>query len=418
MAHIDAGKTTTTERILFYTGITHRIGEVHEGTATMDWMEQEQERGITITSAATTCFWRDIRINIIDTPGHVDFTAEVERSLRVLDGAVAVFDAVHGVEPQSETVWRQADKYGVPRICFINKMDKMGADFEHAVDTIRKRLNARPVAIQIPIGQEAAFKGVVDLIDMKAIYWRDESMGAKYEVEEIPADLKKKAEAFHAQLVESVAENDDEMLHKFLEGETISADELRASLRKSVIALKLFPVLCGTAFKNKGVQTLLDAVVDFLPSPVDIPPTEGTDPVSLEKVLQRKVEDSEPFAALAFKIMADPFVGQLTFIRVYSGHLKTGDSVLNTTRGRTERIGRLLKMHANKREEINEIYAGDICACVGLKNVTTGDTICSEKAPIRLESIEFAQPVISVAVEPKTKSDQEKMGIALNKLAQ
>ncbi len=418
MAHIDAGKTTTTERILFYTGITHRIGEVHEGTATMDWMEQEQERGITITSAATTCFWRDIRINIIDTPGHVDFTAEVERSLRVLDGACAVFDAVHGVEPQSETVWRQADKYGVPRICFINKMDKMGADFEHAVDTIRKRLNARPVAIQIPIGQEAAFKGVIDLVNMKAIYWRDETMGAKYEVEEIPADLKKKAEAFHAQLVESVAENDDEMLHKFLEGETITADELRKSLRKSVIELKLFPVLCGTAFKNKGVQTLLDAVVDYLPSPLDIPPTEGTDPDHPEKVLTRKADDSEPFSALAFKIMADPFVGQLTFIRVYSGHLKTGDSVFNTTKGRTERIGRLLKMHANKREEITEIYAGDICACVGLKNVTTGDTICSEKAPIRLESIEFAQPVISVAVEPKTKSDQEKMGMALNRLAQ
>ncbi|HET6935828.1 MAG TPA: elongation factor G [Candidatus Angelobacter sp.] len=418
MAHIDAGKTTTTERILFYTGITHRIGEVHEGTATMDWMEQEQERGITITSAATTCFWRDIRINIIDTPGHVDFTAEVERSLRVLDGACAVFDAVHGVEPQSETVWRQADKYGVPRICFINKMDKMGADFEHAVDTIRKRLNARPVAIQIPIGQEAAFKGVVDLIGMKAIYWRDESMGAKYEVEEIPADLKKKAEAFHAQLVESVAEHDDELLHKFLEGEPISADELRKSLRKSVISLKLFPVLCGTAFKNKGVQTLLDAVVDYLPSPIDIPPTVGHDPDHPEKILERKPSDSEPFAALAFKIMADPFVGQLTFIRVYSGHLKTGDSVLNTTKGKTERIGRLLKMHANKREEITEIYAGDICACVGLKNVTTGDTICSDKAPIVLESIEFAAPVISVAVEPKTKGDQEKMGVALNRLAQ
>ncbi|HET9281154.1 MAG TPA: elongation factor G [Candidatus Angelobacter sp.] len=418
MAHIDAGKTTTTERILFYTGITHRIGEVHEGTATMDWMEQEQERGITITSAATTCFWRDIRINIIDTPGHVDFTAEVERSLRVLDGACAVFDAVHGVEPQSETVWRQADKYGVPRICFINKMDKMGADFEHAVDTIRKRLNARPVAIQIPIGQEAGFKGVVDLVGMKAIYWRDEAMGAKYEVEEIPADLKKKAEAFHAQLVESVAENDDEILHKFLEGEAISADELRASLRKSVISLKLFPVLCGTAFKNKGVQTLLDAVVDYLPSPVDIPPTEGVDPDHPEKKLERKTADNEPFSGLAFKIMADSFVGQLTFVRVYSGQLKTGDSVLNTTRGKSERIGRLLKMHANKREEIHEIYAGDICACVGLKNVTTGDTICSEKAPILLESIEFAAPVISVAVEPKTKGDQEKMGVALHRLAQ
>jgi elongation factor G len=418
MAHIDAGKTTTTERVLFYTGITHRIGEVHEGTATMDWMEQEQERGITITSAATTCTWRDIRINIIDTPGHVDFTAEVERSLRVLDGAVAVFDAVHGVEPQSETVWRQADKYGVPRICFINKMDKMGADFEHAVDTIRKRLNARPVAIQIPIGQEAAFKGVIDLVEMKAIYWHDEAMGSNYDVAEIPAELRKKAEAFHAQLVESVAENDDDMLHKFLEGEAISAEELRASLRKSVIALKLFPVLCGTAFKNKGVQTLLDGVVDYLPSPLDIPPTQGHDPDHREKVVERKPADDEPFSGLAFKIMADSFVGQLVFVRVYSGHLKTGDSVLNTTKGKTERIGRLLKMHANKREEISEIYAGDICACVGLKNVTTGDTICSEKSPILLESITFAAPVISVAVEPKTKSDQEKMGVALNRLAQ
>jgi len=322
------------------------------------------------------------------------------------------------VEPQSETVWRQADKYGVPRICFINKMDKMGADFEHAVDTIRKRLNARPVAIQIPIGQEAAFKGVVDLVDMKAIYWRDETLGAKYEVEEIPAELKKKAEAFHAQLVESVAENDDEILHKFLEGETISADELRASLRKSVISLKLFPVLCGTAFKNKGVQTLLDAVVDYLPSPLDIPATRGHDPDHPEKVLERKPADNEPFSGLAFKIMADSFVGQLVFVRVYSGQLKTGDSVLNTTKGKSERIGRLLKMHANKREEISEIYAGDICACVGLKNVTTGDTICSEKAPILLESITFAAPVISVAVEPKTKSDQEKMGVALARLAQ
>ncbi len=407
MAHIDAGKTTTTERVLFYTGITHRIGEVHEGTATMDWMEQEQERGITITSAATTCVWRDVRINIIDTPGHVDFTAEVERSLRVLDGAVAVFDAVHGVEPQSETVWRQADKYGVPRICFINKMDKMGADFEHAVDTIRKRLNARPVAIQIPIGQEAAYKGLVDLISMKAIIWNDETLGAQYEIAEIPPELMKKAEAFRAQLVESVAENDDEMLHKFLEGETITPDELRASLRKSVIALKLFPVLCGTAFKNKGVQTLLDAVVDYLPSPLDIPPTEGHDPDHLEKKVARKPADNEPFAGLAFKIMADSFVGQLTFVRVYSGQLKTGDTILNATRGKSERIGRLLKMHANKREEISEIFAGDICACVGMKNVTTGDTICSEKAPILLESIEFAQPVISVAVEPKTKTAQE-----------
>jgi elongation factor G len=417
MAHIDAGKTTTTERILFYTGKTHRIGEVHEGTATMDWMEQEQERGITITSAATTCTWRDIRINIIDTPGHVDFTAEVERSLRVLDGAVAVFDAVHGVQPQSEKVWRQADKYGVPRICFINKIDKMGADFEHAVDTIRKRLSAKPVAIQIPIGQEDKFKGVIDLINMKAIVWQDDTMGAEYLTEEIPAELKKKAEAFHAQLVESIAENDDEILHKFLEGEEISADALRASLRKSTIALKVFPVVVGTAFKNKGVQPLLDAVVDYLPSPLDVPETHGTDPESGEQIF-RKPDDKAPFSALAFKIMADPFVGQLTFIRVYSGQLKTGDSVLNTGRRRSERIGRLLKMHANKREEISEILAGDICAAVGLKGVSTGDTICSEDHPIALENITFAVPVISVAVEPKTKADQEKMGMALGRLAQ
>ena len=417
MAHIDAGKTTTTERILFYTGKTHRIGEVHEGTATMDWMEQEQERGITITSAATTCTWRDIRINIIDTPGHVDFTAEVERSLRVLDGAVAVFDAVHGVQPQSEKVWRQADKYGVPRICFINKIDKMGADFEHAVDTLRKRLNAKPVAIQIPIGQEDKFKGVVDLIEMKSILWQDDTIGAEYITGEIPAELQKKAEAFHTALVETVAENDDEMLHKFLEGETISAAELRASLRKSTIALKVFPVVVGTAFKNKGVQPLLDAVVDYLPSPLDAGEVKGVNPDNGE-VITRKPADSEPFSALAFKIMADPFVGQLTFIRVYSGQLKSGDSVLNSGRGRSERIGRLLKMHANKREDINEILAGDICAAVGLKNVSTGDTICEEKHPIALESITFAVPVISVAVEPKTKADQEKMGMALSKLAQ
>jgi elongation factor G len=417
MAHIDAGKTTTTERILFYTGKTHRIGEVHEGTATMDWMEQEQERGITITSAATTCTWRDIRINIIDTPGHVDFTAEVERSLRVLDGAVAVFDAVHGVQPQSEKVWRQADKYGVPRICFINKIDKMGADFEHAVDTIRKRLNAKPVAIQIPVGQEDKFKGVIDLINMKAIVWQDDTMGAEYVTEEIPAELKKKAEAFHAQLVETIAENDDEILHKFLEGEEIKAEELRASLRKSTIALKVFPVVVGTAFKNKGVQPLLDAVVDYLPSPLDVGETKGTNPDNGEPITRQPADD-EPFSALAFKIMADPFVGQLTFIRVYSGQLKTGDSVLNTGRRRTERIGRLLKMHANKREEISEILAGDICAAVGLKGVSTGDTICSEDHPIALENITFAVPVISVAVEPKTKADQEKMGMALGRLAQ
>jgi len=417
MAHIDAGKTTTTERILFYTGKTHRIGEVHEGTATMDWMEQEQERGITITSAATTCTWRDIRINIIDTPGHVDFTAEVERSLRVLDGAVAVFDAVHGVQPQSEKVWRQADKYGVPRICFINKIDKMGADFEHAVDTIRKRLSAKPIAIQIPIGQEANFVGVVDLITMKAIVWKDETMGAEYVVEEIPENLKKKAEAFRAQLVETVAENDDDMLHKFLEGEEITADELKKSLRKSTIGLKVFPVVVGTSFKNKGVQPLLDAVVDYLPSPLDVGVTKGTNPDNGEAIV-RKADDKEPFSALAFKIMADPFVGQLIFIRVYSGQLKTGDSVQNVRTTKTERIGRLMKMHANKREEISEILAGDICAAVGLKNVSTGDTICDEDHPIALESITFAVPVISVAVEPKTKADQEKMGLALNRLAQ
>jgi len=418
MAHIDAGKTTTTERILFYTGITHRIGEVHEGTATMDWMEQEQERGITITSAATTCSWRDIRINIIDTPGHVDFTAEVERSLRVLDGAVACFDAVHGVEPQSETVWRQADKYKVPRICFINKMDKMGADFERAVDTIRKRLGARPVAIQIPIGQEAKFAGVVDLIEMRAILWHDETMGAKYSVEEIPAELRKKAEAFRMQLVESVAESDDEMLHKFLEGETPSPEELRKALRKATIEMKLFPVLCGSAFKNKGVQTLLDAVVDYLPSPLDIPPIVGHNPDNMEQEVIRHADDNEPLAALGFKIMTDPFVGQLIFIRLYSGILKTGDTVLNPRTGKSERIGRLLKMHANKREEISEIMAGDICAAVGLKQMITGDTVCTEKSPIVLESIDFPAPVIAVAVEPKTKADQEKMGMALAKLAQ
>jgi elongation factor G len=418
MAHIDAGKTTTTERILFYTGRTHRIGEVHEGTATMDWMEQEQERGITITSAATTCTWRDIRINIIDTPGHVDFTAEVERSLRVLDGAVAVFDAVHGVQPQSEKVWRQADKYGVPRICFINKIDKMGADFEHAVDTLRKRLNAKPIAIQIPIGQESKFVGVIDLIAMKAIVWNDETLGAEYVTEEIPENLRKKAEAFHAQLVETVAENDDDILHKFLEGETISAEELKASLRKSTIALKVFPVVVGTAFKNKGIQPLLDAVIDYLPSPLDTPQITGHNPDKKDEIVTRKADDKEPFSALAFKIMADSFVGQLTFIRVYSGQLKSGDSVLNPRTGRNERIGRLLKMHANKREDISEILAGDICAAVGMKNVSTGDTICDEDHPIALESITFAVPVIEVAVEPKTKADQEKMGMALAKLAQ
>jgi elongation factor G len=420
MAHIDAGKTTTTERVLFYTGRLHRIGEVHEGTATMDWMAQEQERGITITSAATTCSWKDILINIIDTPGHVDFTAEVERSLRVLDGAVAVFDAVHGVEPQSETVWRQADKYGVPRICFINKMDKMGADFDHAVDTIRKRLNAKPVAIQIPIGAEDKFKGVVDLFQMKAIFWHDETMGADYSVEEIPAELVKKATQFHQLMVETIIENadDDALMSKWLEGEEFTQEELKKALRKAVIAMKIFPVICGTAFKNKGVQPMLDAVVDFLPSPLDVPPIKGLDPDNKDKEIVRHADDTEPLSALAFKIMTDPFVGQLTFIRVYSGQLKTGDTIFNPAKVKRERIGRLLRMHANKREEISEVLAGDICAVVGMKNVTTGDTLCNEEHPIVLESIEFPAPVIAVAVEPKTKSDQEKMGVALHKLAQ
>ena len=416
MAHIDAGKTTATERILFYTGITHRIGEVHEGTATMDYMEQEQERGITITSAATTCTWNNIRINIIDTPGHVDFTAEVERSLRVLDGAVALFDSVSGVQPQTETVWRQGDKYRVPRICFVNKMDKNGADFELVLESIRKRLGARPVAIQIPIGAEAGFKGVIDLMEMKAILWHDETMGAKYSVEEIPADLLKKAEAFRMQLVELVAESDDEILMQFLDGDMPTAAQLKAGLRKATLDLKLFPVLCGSAFKNKGIQTLLDAVVDYLPSPLDIPAIEGINPSHTEEVLLRHSDDSEPLSALGFKLINDPF-GKLGFIRVYSGILKTGDTVLNPRTGKTERVGRLVKMHANKREDITEIMAGDICACVGLKELKTGDTLCAPSAPIALSAITFPEPVISVAIEPKTKADQEKMGIALSRLA-
>ncbi len=416
MAHIDAGKTTATERILFYTGITHRIGEVHEGTATMDYMEQEQERGITITSAATTCTWKNIRINIIDTPGHVDFTAEVERSLRVLDGAVALFDSVSGVQPQTETVWRQGDKYHVPRICFVNKMDKAGADFEHVIETIRKRLGARPVAIQIPIGAEANFKGVVDLIEMRAIVWNDETMGAEYTVEAIPANLTKKAEAFRMQLVETVAEYDDDMLHKFLEGEIPTPEELKVSLRKATIGMKVFPVLCGSAFKNKGIQTLLDAVVDYLPSPLDVPPVEGIDPSDPSKVIIRKADDNEPFSALGFKLINDPY-GKLGFIRIYSGSLKTGDTVENPRTGKTERVGRLVKMHANKREDITEIYAGDICACIGMKELKTGDTLCSPSAPVALSAITFPEPVISVAIEPKTKGDQEKMGVALARLA-
>jgi elongation factor G len=416
MAHIDAGKTTATERILFYTGITHRIGEVHEGTATMDYMEQEQERGITITSAATTCTWKDVRINIIDTPGHVDFTAEVERSLRVLDGAVALFDSVSGVQPQTETVWRQGDKYRVPRICFVNKMDKNGADFELVLDSIRKRLGARPVAIQIPIGAEAGFKGVIDLMDMKAILWHDETMGAEYHVDEIPANLLKKAEAFRMQLVELVAESDDDILVQFLDGDMPTSAQLKAGLRKATLELKLFPVLCGSAFKNKGVQTLLDAVVDYLPSPLDIPPIEGLNPDDLTETFIRHSDDSEPFSALGFKLINDQF-GKLGFIRVYSGQLRTGDTVLNPRTGKTERVGRLVKMHANKREDITEIMAGDICACVGMKELKTGDTLCSPSSPIALSAITFPDTVISVAIEPKTKADQEKMGIALSRLA-
>src|SRR3954452_17678905 len=418
MAHIDAGKTTTTERILYYTGRTHKIGEVHDGTATMDWMEQEQERGITITSAATTCSWKDILINIIDTPGHVDFTAEGERSLRVLDGAVAVFDAVAGVQPQSETVWRQADKYSVPRICFINKMDRVGADFYHSVDTIVDRLKCRPVPIQLPIGAEEKFLGVVDLVEMRGIVWRDETMGAQYDVIEIPEDLKEKAKQYRDHMIEAISEHDDELMHKFIEGQAISNDEIRAGIRKATIALQIFPVICGTAFKNKGVQTMLDAVVDYLPSPLDVPAIEGTDVDDAEKILIRHASDAEPFSALVFKIMTDPYVGQLAFFRVYSGTMKSGGSVFNVAKRRNERVGRLLRMHANKREEIQEIFAGDICAAVGLKTVSTGDTICDDDHPIILESIDFPTLVIQLAVEPKTKADQEKMGLAIQKLAQ
>ncbi|HTQ54313.1 MAG TPA: elongation factor G [Bryobacteraceae bacterium] len=417
-AHIDAGKTTTTERILYYTGRTHKLGEVHEGTAIMDWMEQEQERGITITSAATTCFWRDIQINIIDTPGHVDFTAEVERSLRVLDGAVAVFDAVAGVQPQSETVWRQADKYNVPRICFINKMDRVGADFFHSIETIVSRLKCKPVAIQLPVGAEDQFKGVIDLVRMKALVWRDETLGAEYDEIEIPAELQEQAHEYREKMIEAVAEHDDTLFEKFIEGHPLTEAEIQSGIRKATTALKIFPVICGSAFKNKGVQTMLDAVVDYLPSPLEVPPVEGTDIDDSSKILTRKAADDEPFAALVFKIMTDSYVGQLAFFRVYSGRLAAGESVYNVAKGRKERIGRLLRMHANKREEIQEILAGDICAAVGLKTVQTGDTICDDKSPVVLESIEFPTPVIQLAVEPKTKADQEKLGMAIQKLAQ
>ncbi|HEX5884078.1 MAG TPA: elongation factor G [Pyrinomonadaceae bacterium] len=421
MAHIDAGKTTTTERILYYTGITHKIGEVHEGTATMDWMEQEQERGITITSAATTCFWErsgvDHRINIIDTPGHVDFTMEVERSLRVLDGAVAVFDGVAGVEPQSETVWRQADKYGVPRICFINKLDRAGASFDRSFESIITRLGANPVALQIPIGLEDQLKGVIDLVAMKGLIWKDESKGAEYETVEIPEDLKEVAAAAREKLIEAVASIDDDLMHKYLEGEEISEAEIRKALRAGTISLKLVPVVTGSAFKNKGVQTLLDAVVDYLPSPLDIPPVEGLNPKT-NQTEARSPEASAPFAGLVFKIMADKHLGQLSFVRIYSGTIKAGSYAYNPIKDSKERVGRLMRMHANKREDIEVASAGEIVAIGGMKQVTTGDTICDENKPVVLEAMEFPAPVIRVAVEPKTRQDQDKLGVALNRLAQ
>jgi elongation factor G len=416
MAHIDAGKTTTTERILYYTGINYKIGEVHEGTATMDWMVQEQERGITITSAATTCFWRDHRVNIIDTPGHVDFTIEVERSLRVLDGAVAVFCSVGGVEPQTETVWRQADKYGVPRLAFINKMDRLGADFFRVVKMIEIRLGAHPAVLQLPIGAEDKFAGVVDLITMKAVVWEDESLGAKFHEEAIPTDLQEQAEEYREKLLEAAADADESIMEKYLDGKAISEAELRAAIRKGTLALKIVPIVCGTAFRNKGVQPMLDAVVDFLPSPVDIPPVKGVI-AGTDKPDERPARDDVPFSALAFKIMTDPFVGTLTFFRVYSGSISSGASIYNSTKTKRERVGRLLKMHANKREEIKDVYAGDIAAAVGLRTATTGDTLCDEDKPIVLESIDFPEPVISIAIEPKSKADQEKLGLSLQKLA-
>ena len=414
MAHIDAGKTTTTERILYYTGVSHKIGEVHDGAATMDWMEQEQERGITITSAATTCFWKDYRVNIIDTPGHVDFTIEVERSLRVLDGSVAVFCSVGGVEPQSETVWRQADKYGVPRLAFVNKMDRIGADFQNGVDMMRDRLGANPVPLQLPIGKEENFQGVVDLVEMKAFIWDDESLGANYDEVEIPADMADDVEAAREAMLDELCTHDEELMERYLGGEELTVAEIKKSIRSATIDLHINPVLCGSAFKNKGVQHLLDAVVDYMPCPTDVPPIEGVDPKGNE--ITRPADDDGPFSSLAFKIMTDPFVGQLTFFRVYSGVAEAGSSVLNSTKGKKERFGRLLKMHANKREEIKQVYSGDIAAAVGLKYTTTGDTLCDPDKECLLESMEFPDPVIHIAVEPKTKSDQEKMGVALGKL--
>ncbi|RLE15886.1 MAG: elongation factor G [Acidobacteria bacterium] len=415
MAHIDAGKTTTTERILYYTGVSHKIGEVHEGTAQMDWMVQEQERGITITSAATTCFWKKYRVNIIDTPGHVDFTAEVERSLRVLDGAVAVFCAVGGVQPQSETVWRQADKYKVPRIAFINKMDRQGADFFGDVAQMGEKLHARAVPVQIPWGKEDKFIGVIDLVDMKAFRYMDETLGAEHEICEIPEEYREQAEEWREKMVEAAAETRDDLMEKYLNGEALTPDEIRMGIREGTLNLFFTPVLCGTAFKNKGVQPLLDAIIDYLPSPLEVPPIVGVDPDGNDA--PRKTSDDEAFCALAFKIMTDPYVGQLAFVRVYSGHLESGSYIYNANSGKKERVGRLLKMHANKREDIKEVWAGDIAAVVGLKGVTTGDTICDQKSPIILEAMDFPEPVISVAIEPKTKADQEKLGAALAKLA-
>lgn len=416
-AHIDAGKTTTSERILFYTGVSHKIGEVHDGAATMDWMEQEKERGITITSAATTCFWNNHQINLIDTPGHVDFTIEVERSMRVLDGAVAVFCSVGGVQPQSETVWRQANKYGVPRMVFVNKMDRIGANFYNVEEQIKARLKANPVPINIPVGAEDSFKGVIDLIQMKALIWNNESMGAKYDIEEIPADLLDKAKEYREKLLESAAEQDEALMEKYLGGEELSVEEIKKGIKIGCHNMTLIPMLCGSSFKNKGVQTLLDAVVDFLPAPTEVADIKGIDPKTEEEI-HVESSDNGPFAGLAFKIMTDPFVGQLTFVRAYRGMLESGSYVLNSTKGKKERVGRLLKMHSNKREDIKEVYAGEICAFVGLKETLTGDTLCDEKAPVILERMEFPEPVIHIAVEPKTKADQEKMGIALGKLAE
>ncbi|HKI60825.1 MAG TPA: elongation factor G [Mariprofundaceae bacterium] len=416
MAHIDAGKTTTTERILFYTGVSHKIGEVHDGAATMDWMAQEQERGITITSAATTCHWKDHQINIIDTPGHVDFTIEVERSLRVLDGAVGVFCAVGGVQPQSETVWRQADRYKVPRIAFVNKMDRTGADFFNVVEEIRERLGHNAVALNVPIGNEENFKGVIDLVSMKAILWHDEAMGAQYDVEEIPADLLDQAQEYREKLLDAVLGYNEELMEAYLEGEEIPEEALKKCIREAVLNIEVIPVMCGTAFKNKGVQTLLDAVVDYMPAPVDVPAIKGVHP-DTEAEDSRPSSDDAPFAALGFKVMTDPFVGTLTFFRVYSGVAEAGSYVINSTKGKKERLGRILQMHANDRKEIKEVRAGDIAAAVGLKSTTTGDTLCDESKPIILERMEFPEPVISVAIEPKTKADQEKMGVALGKLA-